>query len=314
MKIAILGAGRMGSLVAGFASLGGAECYLVDTWQEHVDVINVDGLTIYNNEDAPFTVKCKAFTSADQIGEKMDLIIVLVMGHVTRTAVSAAMCLADENTYCLTLQNGMGNVEVIEEFFPKEKILYGIVPYGGTVMGPGRVKTLCAKGTKSHFGSDAFEEPNEFMEEFAKIMRSNGLEFYADKKSQVDSEIWYKLAKNCSGNPVCAITRLPLGPYTNCDATHPIEVALFMEVAAVAKSKGITLSLWNTGNKLSEESKMYWHLPSTAQDVKMKHKTEIDFLNGAVARMGDDLGIPTPYNHMITALVKIVEQNYDKQF
>ena len=314
MKIGIIGAGRMGSLVAGFATRGGAECYLVDPWKEHVDAINNEGLTIYNNEDEPFTVKAKAFTSADQIGEIMDLIVVLVMGQYTRTALSAAMCLADEHTYCLSLQNGMGNVEVLEEFFPKEKVLYGIMPYGGTVMAPGKVKTLTGKGNESHFGSDVFEDPNEFMEEFAAIMRSQGLEFYADKKSHVDSEIWFKLAKNCSGNPVCAICRLPLGPFTNCDATKPIEVGLFMEVATVAKAKGITLSKWNTGNKMSEESKMYWHLPSTAQDVKMKHKTEIDFLNGAVARMGDELGIPTPYNHMVTALVKIIEQNYDNMF
>ena len=59
---------------------------------------------------------------------------------------------------------------------------------------------------------------------------------------------------------------------------------------------------------------MYNHLPSTAQDMKGKHKTEVDYINGAVARLGDKYGIPTPYNHMITALVKIIESNYDKQF
>ena len=145
-------------------------------------------------------------------------------------------------------------------------------------------------------------------------MCSHGLNFYADKKSVVDSVIWWKLAKNCSGNPVCAIVRLPLGPYTNTEATHNIETALFMEVATVAKAQGITLSGWDTGKKLASDSKMFWHLPSTAQDVKNKKKTEIDFLNGAVARLGDELGIPTPYNHMIPALVKIVEENYDNQF
>ena len=304
----------MGSLVGGFATRGGAECFLVDPWKEHVDVINRDGLTIYNNEDEPFVVKCKAFTSADQVGEIMDLIVVLVMGQYTRSALSAAMCLADEHTYVISLQNGMGNVEVLEEFFPKERILYGIMPYGGSVLGPGKVKTLINPMDQSHFGSDCFEDPNEFMLEFANIMQSQGLKFYADQKSHVDSEIWFKLAKNCSGNPVCAVCRLPLGPFTNTDATHAIEVALFMEVATIAKAKGITLSKWNTGNKMPETAKMYWHLPSTAQDVKAKRKTEIDFLNGAVARMGDELGIPTPYNHMITALVKIIEQNYDNMF
>ena len=314
MKIAILGAGRMGSLIGGFATLGGAECYLIDTWKEHVDTINRDGLTIYNNEDEPFNVKCRAYTSADQIGEKMDLIVVLVMGMYTRQALGAAMCLADEHTYVISLQNGLGHVEVLEEFFPKERILYGIVPYGGTVLGPGKVKTLTNETAESHFGSDAFEEPNDFMKEFASIMCAHGLHFYADKKSHVDSEIWFKLAKNCSGNPVCAVCRLPLGPYTNTDAAHGVEITLFMEVCAVAKAIGITVEKLATGNKISTESKMYNHLPSTAQDVKLRHKTEIDYLNGAVARLGDKYGVPTPYNHMITALVKIVEENYDSQF
>lgn len=89
-----------------------------------------------------------------------------------------------------------------------------------------------------------------------------------------------------------------------------------MEVAAVARAKGVDLSgwNWNTGRKMPKDSKMYWHLPSTAQDVKAKHKTEIDFLNGAVSRIGAKLGVATPYNNMITALVKIVEENYDNQF
>ncbi len=316
MKIGIIGAGRMGSLVAGNATAGGAECFLIDPWKEHVDVINSKGLTIYNNEEEPYVTHCKAFTSAGQIGQIMDLLVVLVMGQHTRTALQAAMCLADEHTYCLTLQNGMGNVEVIEEFFPKERVLYGIMPYGGTVLAPGVVKTLTTPGDKSHFGCAGVEEPNEFMEEFAAAMRSRGLEFFAENRSDVDSAVWYKMAINCSGNPVCAVTRLALGPYTHSSATAPIEVALFMEVATVAKVKGVNIDnwSWHTGRKLPKESKMFWHLPSTAQDVKAKRKTEIEFLNGAIARMGDELGIPTPYNHMITALVKIVEENYDNQF
>ena len=314
MKIAILGAGRMGSLVAGFATRGGADCYLIDTWKEHVDAINQDGLTIYNNEDPPFNVKCKAFTSADQIGEKMDLIIVLVMGSVTEQAVSASMCLADEHTYCMTLQNGLGNVEIIEKYYAPEKIIFGIMPYGGTVLGPGKVKTLINANAESHFGPHGFEDPDAFMKSFEAIMLSQGLNFYAASKTEVNRIVWWKLAKNASGNAICGVCRLPLGPYTNCQYARPIEVALFYETAAVAAAQGITLPQFDTGNNIAETSKMYNHLPSTAQDMKSHHKTEIDFINGAVARLGDKYGIPTPYNHMITALVKTIESNYDKQY
>ncbi len=314
MKIGILGAGRMGSLVAGFATKGGAECYLIDPWQEHVDAINADGLTIFNNEDEPFTVACKAFTSPEQVGEKMDIIIVLVMGDKTDEAVSAAMCLAGEHTYCLTLQNGLGNVEVIEKYFPAEKILFGIMPYGGSVLGPGKVKTLINATAESHFGPHGFEEPNAFMRGFEAIMLSQGLNFYAVSRTEVNRIVWWKLAKNASGNAICGVCRLPLGPYTNCEHTTALEVALFYETAAVAAAQGITLPSFDTGNKIALTSKMYNHLPSTAQDMKGKHKTEVDYINGAVARLGDKYGIPTPYNHMITALVKIIESNYDKQF
>ena len=314
MKIGILGAGRMGSLVAGFAAKGGAECYLIDPWKDHVDAINANGLTIYNNDDEPFTVPCKAYTSADQVGEKMDLIIVLVMGDKTRDAVSASMCLSDDSTYCMTLQNGLGNVEVIEEYYPQERILFGIMPYGGTVLGPGKVKTLINASAESHFGPYGFEEPNEFIREFEGIMLGQGLKFYAVSKTEVNRIVWWKLAKNASGNAICGVCRLPLGPYTNCEYTTSVEVALFYETAAVAAAQGITLPSFDTGSKIALDSKMYNHLPSTAQDMKSKHKTEIDFINGAVARLGDKYGVPTPYNHMITALVKIIENNYDKQF
>ena len=314
MKIAILGAGRMGSLIGGFATKGGAECYMVDPWQDHVDAINNNGLVVYNNDDEPFTVPCKAYTKADQIGEKMDFIIVLVMGSKTREAVEAAMCLADENTYCLTLQNGLGNVEVIEEFFPKEKICYGFVPYGGTVMGPGKVKTLVSPTAESYFASAVYEEPTDKMKEFAQIMCSTGLSFTADKKSHVDSEIWFKISKNCAGNAVCGICRLPLGPFFNNEAAHSIENTLLYEVYAVAAAQGIHVAKYDMAKGLPETNPMYLHLPSTAQDMKAKRITEIDNLNGAVARLGDKYGIPTPYNHMITAMVKLIEQNYDLQY
>ena len=206
-----------------------------------------------------FTVPCKAYTSPDQIGEKMDFIIVLVMGSATREAVQTAMCLADENTYCLSLQNGLGNVEIIEEFFPKEKICYGIVPYGGTVLGPGKVKTLVNKTAESHFASAVYEEPTEEMKQFAEIMCSTGLNFHADLKSLVDSEIWFKLSKNCSGNAVCALCRLPLGPYFDSEVAHSIENTLLYEVAAVAAAQGISLSKYDKAHPIGIQSKMYWH-------------------------------------------------------
>lgn len=313
MKIAILGAGKMGSLVGSLLYRSGADVYLIDPWEAHINAINSEGLTVKINEDEPYTVYPKAFTSADQISEKMDMVIILVMGMYTESAVKASMNLIDENTYILTLQNGMGNVEKLEEMFPKEKIMYGIVPYGGNMAGPGRMNAIINLSAHAHFASDASEEPLPIMEEFASLMQKNGLNFRAEKKSVIDSAIWDKLAKNASSNGVCGLVRLPLGPYNDCDEGMAVKQALYDEVIAVAAAKGIKVAAPDE-LKISKGMKMYNHLSSSAQDVRDKKKTEIDFISGYIAREGARLGVPTPYNTIITQLIHIVEQNYDMQF
>ncbi len=313
MKIAILGAGKMGSLVGSLLCRSGADVRLIDPWQAQVDAINRDGLTVRINEDEPYTVHPRAYTSADQVGEKMDLVILLVMGMYTEDALKAALCLFDEHTCCLTLQNGMGNVEKVLEYIPAERVMYGIVPYGGNMVVPGHMDAIVNLTAHAHFASAAYEEPTPFMEEFAALMQKNGLNFKAEKKSVIDSVIWDKLAKNASSNGVCGLVRLPLGPYNDCDDGMAVKQALYDEVIAVAAAKGIQVAMPDK-LKITKDMKMYNHMSSSAQDVRDKKKTEIDFISGYIAREGERLGVPTPYNKIITQLIHIVEQNYDKQF
>lgn len=314
MKIGIVGAGAMGSILGAHFIMGGAEVYFVDPYEAHIKAMQENGLQIQVNQGEKKCVKVTAVTSADQISEKMDLILFMVKGLYTESAAQGAKCIADEHTYCLTLQNGVGNAEILANYFNADKILAGIVEFGGRMVEPGSVIALINPTAKIAFASTVAEEPDEFMKTIAAILEKAGLKALAMRKSEIDSIIWFKLAKNCSGNPICAVTRLPLGPYNNTDEGLPIEKAVFEEVEQVAKALGIKLADQGTPHKIPKESQMYNHLPSTAQDVKAKKKTEIDFLNGAVVRMGKKCGVATPYNHMITALVKIIEQNYDNQF
>ncbi len=314
MKIAIVGAGAMGSILGAHFVIGGAEVYFVDPFEAHIRSMQDNGLKFQINQEEPQYLKVTAVTSADQIKEKMDLILFMVKGLYTESAAQGAKCLADENTYCLTLQNGVGNAEILADHFNSDKILAGVVEFGGRMVEPGFVTALINPTAKIAFASTTAEEPNEFILSVAEILTKAGLKAFAKKKSEIESVIWFKLAKNCSGNPICAVTRLPLGPYNNTEEGLPIEKAVFEEVEAVANAQGIKLADQGKPHKISKDSQMYNHLPSTAQDVKARKKTEIDFLNGAVVRMGEKYGVPTPYNHMITALVKIVEQNYENQF
>lgn len=314
MKIAIVGAGRMGSLIGSYLSKGGEDVILLDPWQAHVDAINKDGLWLENEGEESFISHPRAYTSADQVGEIVDLLIVLVMGMYTESATRACLCLCDSHTRCLSLQNGVGNVQVLEKMFDKERLMYGFMPYGGTVLGPGRVLARAGKNAPSHFGPVGFEEPDKFMEDLAALLRKQGLDFHTDKRSYIDSEVWYKIGMNCCGNSITAIARLPLGPVFNCDDITPYLDGIYNEVVAVAAALGITVAHERSGEKMPENHEMYNHLTSTAQDVKAKKQTEIDNLCGAVARMGDELGVPTPYNHFACGLIKLIQANYDKMF
>lgn len=314
MKIAIIGAGAMGSTVGGHLSRTGAEIYFVDPFQEHVDAINEKGL-IYEVNGTEYTAKIKAYTSADQLGEKMDAMIFLVKGLYTKGAALGAKCLAYERTVILTVQNGMGNVEILSEVFGGDKIMSGLIEFGGKMVEPGHVSALISPTSRVMIGA-ANRKITPEMKEFAEYFVKAGFQFSLE--ADIAPLLWYKMTKNCSGNPVCGIVRLPLGPYHAAEEGGDIADKVADEVRSVAAAMGIQVPpepVKKGGQKgISPESPMYNHLPSTAQDMYRKKKTEIDFLNGAVVRYGEKYQVPTPYNRLITDLVKIIENNYDNQF
>ena len=95
-----------------------------------------------------------------------------------------------------------------------------------------------------------------------------------------------------------------------------LDEALLEEILAVAEAEGVTglREITTATNYWPEDNPMYRHVPSTAQDVRAQRKTEIDFLNGTIVRLGKKHGIPTPYNSMVTNLIHIIENNYDAMF
>lgn len=311
MKIGIIGTGIMGSIMAGFLTDGGADVYCIDTYKEHVDAINEKGLTLEHFQTGELTnYKVKAFTDASQIGEIMDVLVVLVKGPVTHVACEAAKCITDENTLILSLQNGIGHTDVLAQTFEKKNIMYGCMMLSGRVKAPGLVMKKYAAESYVSIGSVSGEYTEE-MKEFTELCKQGGLNirFCED----IDREIWIKLITNCTGNAICAITRLPVGRMLNTeiiDTGYQISLEIEREVVAVATAMGIPLE---TGH-IKPVPTTNVHYPSMAQDVMAKKLTEIDYLNGAVARLGKQYGVPTPFNEMAALLIKTIENNYQYQW
>lgn len=311
MKVGIIGTGIMGSIMAGFLTDGGAEVYCVDTYKEHVDAINEKGLMLEHYLTGELTnYKVRAFTDASQFGAIMDVLIILVKGPVTRIAASAAKCASDGHTLILTLQNGVGNTEVLEEIFPRENIMYGCMMVSGKVKEPGLVMKKYSEESYVSIGS-VTGEYTDAMKAFTAVCEKGGLNLRFCK--DIDREIWIKMITNCTGNPICGITRLPVGRMLNTeivDSGYQISLQIEREVVAVANAMGIELE---TGH-IKPVPTTNVHYPSMAQDIMARRKTEIDNLNGAVVRYGKKYGVPTPFNEMATLLVKTIENNYQYQW
>ena len=289
MKITVLGAGAMGSIVGAFLKRGGAEVNFADPFKAHMDKIASDGLNLYDY-DGNFKGNLSIETSYSMEGmEAPDVILFLVKASFSRDALSQAVI--GPNTYVFTCQNGIGNIEVIEEFVPRERILGGSLNITGMLVEPGTVKYrpmgdynigmgCCTQGEKE---IAVAKELQQYFEKGGFTTR-----FYPN----VLDSIWAKALFNITNNPIAALERLTRVECREIPETVDLVWNVAREVEAVAHAKGVTSVSAEKFMKdvyLNHDEKMntVGHYPSMAQDVFIyKRKTEIDVLNGAIVQFG----------------------------
>lgn len=312
MRVAVIGAGVMGSLMGAMLKKAGAEVWLVDPDEAVVKNIRQNGLRITVN-DVDEMVEIDIVQFPRQIDKKMDVILFLVKGCYTEAAAPAAQCLVKENTYIMTLQNGLGNVEVLARYYNRDQILYGILEFAGKRIDSGHIRGFISGNSKICFGSTR-KIVNDDLRNIAELFGKSGIRVILEE--DIDSEVWIKLRNN-STNVLFGLLRLTMGQALSAEGTEELMQAVRNEVIEVAKAKGIRFSadqLAVNGGKTPINPELYGHLPSTAQDMKDKVRTEIEFINGAVYREGLRLGVATPYNELLYRIVKIMEKTYDMQF
>ena len=305
MKIAILGAGAMGSLYGGPLSAKN-DVYLIDVWKEHIEAINASGLKIKVNEEDK-TYRPKAVMSADKAG-KSDLVIIFVKSVNTADALSKAGWLFGDDTLALTLQNGYGNDEDILPYVKKENLLIGATASGATVLGPGYV--FQAGIGPTHIG--ARKDGNlEKAQTVVDLLNDAGIEAY--KHDNVLAAIWQKLMVNVGINGVSAMLSTRNGFLAESKSAYSVAHRLVVEGCTVAKAEGYELDADEICRKYYiDGAKVVGHNRcSMLQDVDKKRKTEVERINGAISIIGKKHGIPTPYNDMMVLLINAKEESYN---
>lgn len=314
MKIAILGAGAMGSLIGAFLKKSGEDVLLVDPYEEHMRKIRTDGLTLHLNGEEEI-VKMDTVTSPNG-QQPVDLLIVLVKGNYTDSALAGAKALIGSNTYLLTLQNGLGNSEVLKKYVSEDHVLKGVMKIASHMEAPGVIASKTMAGVPALFLGCECQEKKAI--DVAKKLEADfqSVDVCALYKEDIDFYIWSKAVNNIAVNCACGIARVSIRDFLSTEDGWKILDGCVSEVVAVANAKGISLEKEAVIKTIRENTipKIGSHLPSSAQDMKAQKITEIDTLNGAIVRMGQQLQIPTPCNAFIMHFVKVIEANYKNQF
>lgn len=305
MKIAILGVGAMGSVYAGLLASGGHDVWAVDIWQEHIDAIRKNGLRV-EGASGDRNVRMNATTNPADVKDA-DLVIIATKADGVEAAAKSAKTMARPNAPVLTIQNGLGSAEKVAEIVGQERIMIGVVGgFGASIKAPGH----------AHHNGWEFLRLGEMnggltprLEAVKKAWEAGGFKVLAF--DDIHKMVWEKLICNCTYSGTCALTNLRVGEVQASPSAWSIASACAAEAYHVARAKGVALDFDDPvryvkafGDKIPNAR------PSMLLDHLAGRHAEIDNINGAIPREGARVGIATPVNSLVVALLKAKEAGF----
>jgi 2-dehydropantoate 2-reductase len=295
----------VGSLFAANLSLlDDVEVWAYDAYRKHVDAINAHGLRLSGAGEVvgrPHATADAAELPACEFG-----IVATKSMHTAAALEAAAHAFADGAV--ASVQNGVGNEEVLAEHVPR--VIRGTTFPAGKLLEPGHVQWDVRGDTT--FGP--FEPQPAAADEIARladVCTRAGMPTSAVADARPAQ--WRKVIFNASTNPVGALTGLTHGRVVERPDLRTLVTGLVDEGKAVAAAQGIVLDA-DPEELIDHAAKpevAYGHKASMLQDVEARRATEVDFLNGGIARFGREHGVATPLNDSITALIKGVEASWN---
>jgi 2-dehydropantoate 2-reductase len=303
MKTVIMGPGAMGSLFGSLLTQAGKEVWLVGNREEQIDRICSFGLTLEEKGKIQI-VPMNATPDVTSVG-KADLVIFFVKTYDIEEAVSDALVLEKEDTIFLTLQNGLGNEEVICQKIDRKKVMLGVTGHGATLIRPGHIRHA---GWGKTFIGELDHRITDRALRMTQMLCNARIE--TEVSSNIHDQVWGKLLVNVGVNALTALTGFKNGQLLDYPESARLMERLVSEAAEVARKKGVHLEEdpIEKVRKVIEATKE--NRSSMGQDFDHRQKTEIDAINGAVVREAQPLGIPVPFNQAVTDLVKAIEKSF----
>jgi 2-dehydropantoate 2-reductase len=306
-KIAIIGAGAMGSVYAGLMQDAGHEVHGVCKWADHVEAVNAKGLRV-TGASGDRTVRLSSMSQhvEEDLGH-MDLVILATKSFDVEEAAASARPLIGPDTIVQTIQNGLGAPERVAKILDPGRLVVGVVGgFGASVPEP---------GVAHHNGMEmirfgAFDSlSGAELERSAEVWTSSG--FTVKLFEDVQQMVWEKFIMNVAFSGTTCATGMTIGEVMNNETSWEVARKCSEEAIAVAKARGVRLDVGDPIEHVRKlGSKIPNARPSMLLDATLKRRCEVDAINGAVVEEGRRLGVATPVNETVANLIRARELTY----
>ena len=307
-KVAVLGAGAMGCLFGGLMAEKGLDVTLIDVWKEHVNAINSKGLKMDGHGGDRY-IKIKATTDPSTL-KPVDAIIIMCKATALEKALTNAKNIIGDKTMLMSFQNGIGHEAIMQKIAGKEKVLGGTTTQASNVLGPGHIKNHAA--LPSWIGE--YEGGmSDRVKDLAETFTAHNLETIA--VPDIKKRKWMKLFALTAIGPLSSIfdlhhTDLYISN-KNQEVSRELGKKIILETREVAKADGVDVTedeCLEMFNKIVDSKQT--NKSSMCFDILNKRKTEIDFINGAVSKIGKGHGVKTPMNDLMYKMIMVKEGMY----
>ena len=303
MRIAVVGAGAMGSVYAALLADAGNDVVVVDLAREHVEAIRRDGLRV-EGASGERTVRLDAVTDPGDVAP-VDLVVVATKALQASDAAASSLPLLGEDSLVLTIQNGRGSAEAVGDVVGADRLLVGVAGgFGASLLGPGHARH---EGMELVRLGEARGGPSPRLEQIADVWRSAG--FSVETCDDIDRVIWEKLICNATFSGPCAVLDRRIGDVLSDPDAWAVASACAREGYDVATALGVRLTFDDPvayvaafGSRIPEA------YPSLAQDLRAGRRSEIDVINGEIPRAGRAVDVAAPVNETVASLVRALER------
>lgn len=295
----------MGSRFGYMLQHSGNDVFLVDTWKEHVDTINKNGLLVEENSKLN-SIKIPAFLP-EEVVEIPELIILFTKSMGLKPMLKSINKIIGKNTQVLCLLNGLGHSETISEFVDIKNIFMGVTLWTSELICPGHVKLTGS-------GNLEIQNLDPTMGATAKkiCQTLNDANLNAIYSKNVVLSIWKKACINGALNSTCTILDCNIEEFGQLKNSKKIITKIIQEFSQIASKYNISLNIDEIVKNVEQTydpNEAGEHFPSMHQDLIQNHRlTEIDYINGYISKKGKEFDIPTPYNNLLTILVHSKEE------